>query len=106
VDDLAGAAFVDGTQVTMEFNDQGQVSGSAGCNRYTGTYQRSGDLLSFGPVAATRMACAPPILDQEMAFLGLLESGVRYEWTSDDRLILHPADGSTPSTLSLLIGGR
>lgn len=37
----------------------GRASGFAGCNMFAGPYQLSGDSLSFGPLAMTRMACAP-----------------------------------------------
>lgn len=36
-----------------------RASGFAGCNMFAGPYQLSGDSLSFGPLAMTRMACAP-----------------------------------------------
>ncbi len=38
----------------------GQVTGSGGCNRVTGTFQRSGSALKMNQLAATRMACADP----------------------------------------------
>lgn len=37
----------------------GRASGFAGCNMFAGPYQLSGDSLTFGPLAMTRMACAP-----------------------------------------------
>jgi heat shock protein HslJ len=39
------------------FQTGGRVSGSDGCNRFTGTYQRTGDALTFGQLAGTQMAC-------------------------------------------------
>jgi copper homeostasis protein (lipoprotein) len=35
-----------------------RITGSGGCNRFTGSYQRSGDQLTFGKMAMTFMACA------------------------------------------------
>jgi len=34
------------------------VSGAGGCNRFVGSYQLNGDLLTFGQTAGTMMACA------------------------------------------------
>ena len=37
-----------------------RVSGSGGCNRVSGPYQRTGHSLKIGPLSATRMACIEP----------------------------------------------
>lgn len=36
-----------------------RASGFSGCNRFTGTYDLRDGKLSVGPLASTRMACAP-----------------------------------------------
>src|SRR5262247_2948095 len=41
----------------LQFQAGGRVSGSDGCNRITGTYQRSGDRFRFGQMAGTQMLC-------------------------------------------------
>jgi hypothetical protein len=38
--------------------ENGEVTGSDGCNRLTGTGTISGDRIEFGTLAQTRMACA------------------------------------------------
>lgn len=40
--------------------DDGTVSGSDACNRFTGTYGVAGDIVTFSNLATTRMACLPP----------------------------------------------
>ena len=52
----------------------GKVSGSAGCNRYTGGYTsgQKNQLLFEGRMGSTRMACAQAVADQEQRYLGLL----------------------------------
>src|SRR3954447_702539 len=42
---------------TVEFQPGGTVNVRADCNRGKGTYAQSGALLSFGPIALTKMAC-------------------------------------------------
>ena len=50
------------------------VSGSAGCNRFTGTYQSSGTSLEIGPLATTRMMCPPATMAAETTFLNALKA--------------------------------
>lgn len=56
----------------IRFGSDGRVSGSAGCNRFTGSYEHEGARLSFGPLATTRMMCAPDVMEAEEAFLSAL----------------------------------
>jgi copper homeostasis protein (lipoprotein) len=49
-----------------------RVAGSGGCNRFTGSYQQSGDRLTFGKMSMTFMAC-PEEMDTERDFIGVLE---------------------------------
>jgi heat shock protein HslJ len=43
--------------VTAEFGAGGALSGSTGCNSYSGQYTLDGQNLTVGPVQATEMAC-------------------------------------------------
>jgi len=45
-------------EASIRFQTEGKVSGSTGCNRFSGTYALEGHLLHFGQLAMTRMACA------------------------------------------------
>jgi heat shock protein HslJ len=58
----AAAASASGAPITLNFSTQGgqrKTNGFSGCNRFTGTYDLTDGKLSFGPLASTRMACAP-----------------------------------------------
>ena len=57
--DGALVAVPDGVEATARFVD-GRVSGSTGCNSYSGSYDLGGDELRIGPLAMTRKACPPP----------------------------------------------
>jgi len=72
--------------------DKGQVAGSGGCNRFSGSYTSDGSALSFGSLASTRMACAVE-MEQEAAFLASL-GRVRSWRIRGDGLELLGADGS------------
>ena len=69
----AVSSVLNGTEVTAAFTADATVSGSAGCNRYSGSYTWTGDQLSFSPLATTKMACADDVMAQESAFLASME---------------------------------
>ena len=58
-----------GSQVTIRFGE-GRVSGSSGCNSYSGSYQVKGNKFSTSQMAMTLMACADAgMMEQEQEFL-------------------------------------
>jgi heat shock protein HslJ len=60
-----------GVPVTATFSAQG-VTGTAGCNGYSGPFQYSENTISFGALISTKMACQEPVMTQEMAFFNAL----------------------------------
>ena len=79
----------------------GRVSGSGGCNRVSGTYERSGSTLRMRQLAATRMACpdrgaAPSTRPQ---FFAALQTTASYRLQGRRRLSLLDAGGRTLATL-------
>ena len=68
------------TVVSAYFGADGQVSGSAGCNNYFGTYTATGDHIAIGPLGATKMMCGEPagVMEQELAYLAALEASAMY----------------------------
>jgi heat shock protein HslJ len=69
----------------------GRVSGFAGCNMFAGPYQLSGESLSFGPLAMTRMACAPG-MNIEGAYANALRDTKSYK-IAGSQLVLSDASG-------------
>ena len=84
LESLAGNAVLSGTTITIEFSDD-QVSGSAGCNHYEGSYQARENSLSVANVFSTEMGCLEPtgILEQETAYLTALRVATTYQITAD-----------------------
>ena len=82
------------TNVTAVFGTDGQVTGSAGCNNYFGTYSTEGETISVGPLGLTMMYCESPegVMDQESGYLAALENVSSYQ-ISGNNLILHTEDG-------------
>jgi heat shock protein HslJ len=69
------------------------VSGSTGCNRYTGPYTVDGDTLEIGVLATTRMACAPPADAVELAYIAAFEQVAQWR-TEGGELVLLDSDGA------------
>ncbi|MCQ0029614.1 META domain-containing protein [Burkholderia glumae] len=70
-----GAGAASDQSIRLQFSTADGVrraSGFAGCNRYAGTYMVKNGLLSFGPLAGTRRACAGPAGRIEPAYLDAL----------------------------------
>lgn len=79
LEDLGGRGVADGVETTVVFDSEGRVSGSGGCNRYTGSYNLENGLLSFGPIAGTKMMCPEAVMNQEDGFLRALGDAGRVE---------------------------
>jgi heat shock protein HslJ len=64
-----------GATVTAKFDGK-TMSGNAGCNDYSASYTRNGNLIQLGPVTATQKTCATPdgVMEQEQGYLKMLDS--------------------------------
>jgi heat shock protein HslJ len=80
--------IADATFTAAESN----VSGSAGCNRFTGGYRAEGADLTFGALATTQMACVGPADAVEAAYLANLAATRTYTATAD-ALTMFDANG-------------
>lgn len=60
---LATAMFIDG-----------EISGNAGCNRFSASYEINGKKITIGPAMTTRKHCAEPdgVMEQEQQYLNAL----------------------------------
>jgi heat shock protein HslJ len=74
-----------GGPITLNLSTDGgqrKLNGFSGCNRYTGEYELAAGKLTIGPLAGTRMACAPgPGATLEQGYLkgltGIARTGVQ-----------------------------
>lgn len=80
LEDLAGKGVVAGAQATLEFLADGRASGNGSCNRFNGVVTINGSAITFGGIAATRMACADNAANnQETAYFQALQDAERFE---------------------------
>jgi heat shock protein HslJ len=98
---LNGNAPLEDTQVTLNFDTEGRVAGSDGCNRFFGSCSAQGDALAFQQIAGTLMACPPERMAQSRAFTRALGSTQTFAM-ADGNLTLRDAAGATLATFTAL----
>jgi heat shock protein HslJ len=78
--ELNGQPPVPGTSVYIQFDADGRVAGSDGCNSFTGPYTVSGSTIDFPePRASTLRACLPEVGAQAAAFNAALDNAATYQ---------------------------
>lgn len=84
-EDISGGGVIDYLQTTLEIAADGKVSGSGGCNRFTGSAAIDGDKITFGNLASTMMACTEAAMDQEHKFHAALADARTYRIDAEQR---------------------
>jgi heat shock protein HslJ len=78
--------------VTVEFRADTSFAGKAPCNNMGGKYTLKGTSIKFSNVYTTKMACGN--LEQETAFLKLLQETVSAYSVTDQQLLLRDGAGN------------
>ena len=87
---------VEGSTVTLNFDADGQVGGTAGCNSYGGMVSVNGDAITFSQVFSTLMACIDEnVTQQETNYLKALEAATRFALTSEGLTITYNNGAAT-----------
>lgn len=94
----AVTSLLDGTTITLAFGQDGTVSGSGGCNDFSGSYEAGDGDLTIGALAVTGRACLEDgVMEQESQFLAALEASE--SWTVfGATLTLRDGSGATQVT--------
>ncbi len=100
VEDIRQAGVVDDAQSTLEFVEGGMVSGSTAVNRFSGKADIDGQQLKFGPLAVTRRAGPPALMDQESKFLAAMNLVTSFRFKENGLLSLTDAQGGELMRLS------
>ena len=93
-----------GTEISAEFGEDGQVTGSAGCNNYFANYWTDDNEIEIGPAAATRMLCSEPegVMQQESEYLAALETAHSFK-TEGTMLEIRNAEGAIVATFQRVL---
>jgi putative lipoprotein len=97
--EVDGRPSIAEAQTTMRFSDN-RITGSGGCNSYSGMGSIAEGRVSVGLLMMTKMGCAPDVLEQEARFASALPSSVRYEIDSAGAMRLFDARGRVTMRLT------
>ena len=77
-----------GSTITLRFEQNGQATGSGGCNSYGASYQVQGSNLAISQVISTEMACLQQgVMEQEQRYFQALQSTGSFVLGSDQLVI-------------------
>ncbi|HEX6384344.1 MAG TPA: META domain-containing protein [Anaerolineae bacterium] len=75
---------VAGSTPTLEFDATGQAGGNSGCNTFGADYQVQDNMISFGEIVTTEIACLEEgVMDQEQQYYQALQSAGTFELTGN-----------------------
>lgn len=99
--DLNKEPLVTETTLTIRFHDR-KVSGSSGCNRFSGRYEVQDDTLAISIREATSENCLnPAVMNQEQAFKNYLSTASGFYLTGPE-LTITTGNGGTVVFHSML----
>ncbi len=84
---IAGRAVAPDGDAGLQF-DGATLTGSASCNRFSGSYSSDGKRLVAGPFAITEMACPGAPMALEQAALAILATPMSVRFAPDGRMVL------------------
>jgi heat shock protein HslJ len=82
-----------GTTITLQLEPEGALGGSSGCNTYRSTFAtpEPGE-VTIRALVTTRMACQPPVMDQEQVYLDALATVSAYDVGADQLQLFFDAE--------------
>jgi len=80
---IDGRPVPGGERYRIEFGAE-RISGSAGCNSFSGSYRVGRNGFQAGPLAMTQMACPGPAMQHEEAVSRILSGRVRLSYPGGD----------------------
>ena len=86
-------AVTDPSVGTLNFLADGQLAGSTGCNRFSGTYAQSGEDLTITTELISAAACIGPAGEQDPAVIAALDK-VATAGVAADQLVLKDGQGA------------
>ncbi|MFA5679086.1 MAG: META domain-containing protein [Pseudomonas sp.] len=99
VEDINAGGIIDRSWVTLNFWQDGRITGSASCNNLMGQYQLTGEGLGISQVVTTRMVCPPSLMEQEQRVLKNLQTLQSFDFDSTGALLLRATEGTLKARL-------
>jgi polar amino acid transport system substrate-binding protein len=84
---MRGAAPIPGSTITANFNN-GQLSGTGGCNTYNAAYSAEGYFITIGPLTFTQMMCDDALMQQEQQYSQTLPQSATFQLTGPTLVML------------------
>ncbi|KHT54147.1 hypothetical protein RJ41_06300 [Alteromonas marina] len=108
VESIGQAGIIDFSHVTLNVNTRGdtsRISGSTGCNQFTGALnveeaetvfsnENSTEPFSTDKLILTKKACAPALMKQEQRFIDMLAASKSYSIVENTWLVLYDGNGN------------
>lgn len=91
---LKGTRWVMEGKANLTLGRDDTVTGSLGCNTFRGEAVVKDGTIEFGPLATTRMTCAPAVMKTERELAGILTGKVSYQQERDS-LTIEGASGAS-----------
>ena len=88
-----------GITTSLDFGNDGTVSGNMGCNSFGGNFEVKNGKLVFSQMISTMMACLGPQMAQEDTVLKMMNGAVRFQ-VEGSTLTIFDASGANAITLS------
>jgi heat shock protein HslJ len=82
-DDASSASVPSGVMSTLTIGDDGRVSIRPGCNTGGGQATVESNVIDFGPIALTRMACPSAEMETESFVMKVVDGAVHYTVDAD-----------------------
>ena len=79
------AVITAASRTALRIGGDGHVTGSTGCNSFSGTATIDGSSLTFSPLVTTKRECEPPVMETETAILNALQS--TRTWAMDGKYL-------------------
>jgi len=100
-------SIINGTEITALFGNDGQVTGTGGCNNYNASFTGQNGQMTIGNVTSTQSLCVDPpgIMEQEGRYIQLLPQAVTYQ-INPNELILKDATGQVILRYENLVSPR
>jgi heat shock protein HslJ len=90
-------------ETSLDFGNDGKVSGNFGCNSFSGDYTVNDDTIRFGAIMTTLMACEGSRMEQEAAGFQVLKETIHYK-LDGSTLTITSSDGGNVLTFTAAAG--